>query len=569
MNGETERRPGNFIRHIIEEDLRAGRHGGRVATRFPPEPNGYLHIGHAKSICLNFGIAQDYGGTCNLRFDDTNPHKENIEYVEAIQRDVRWLGYDWGERLYFASDYFEQLYDFAVELIEKGKAYVCDLTPEEMRAFRGTLTEPGRDSPYRNRSVAENLDLFRRMRAGEFPDGARVLRAKIDMASPNLNLRDPVLYRIRHGVVHHQTGEEWCIYPMYDFTHPICDALEGITHSLCTLEFEDHRPLYDWVLDNVSVPCHPRQIEFARLNLEYTVMSKRKLTELVEEGYVEGWDDPRMPTLSGLRRRGYTPAAIRDFCERIGVSRADGVVEMGMLESCIREDLNAHAPRRLAVLHPLKVVLVNYPAGRTEELEAPNHPQDPARGSRHLPFCRELYIDRNDFMEDPPKKFKRLKPGGEVRLRYAYVIRCEEVIRNNQGEIVELRCCYDPATLHADPEERKVKGVIHWVSARHALEAEIRLYDRLFSHPNPGEAARQEGRDWKDFLNPRSLRTLTRCKVEPSLVQACPGDRFQFEREGYFCLDEAHISGNRPVFNRIVTLRDSWVKIAARSHGPA
>ncbi len=567
MSEQQGRQPGNFIRHIIDEDLAAGRHGGRVATRFPPEPNGYLHIGHAKSICLNFGIAEDYGGTCNLRFDDTNPHKEDTEYVEAIQRDVHWLGYDWDGRLFFASDYFEQLYAFAVELIEQGKAYVCDLTPEQVREYRGTLTRPGRESPYRQRPVEENLDLFARMRAGEFPDGARVLRARIDMASPNMNLRDPTLYRIRHGVIHHQTGEAWCIYPMYDFTHPICDALEGITHSLCTLEFEDHRPLYDWVLDNVSVPCHPRQIEFSRLNLEYTVMSKRRLTELVEDGYVEGWDDPRMPTITGLRRRGYTPAAIRDFCERIGVSRADSVVEMGMLESCIREDLNTHAPRRMAVLHPLKVVLVNYPEDGEELLEAANHPQDPAMGSRRLPFTRELYIDRHDFMEEPPRKFKRLVPGGEVRLRYAYVIRCEEIIRDNRGDIVELRCSYDPDTLHANPEGRKVKGVIHWVSAPHALEAEIRLYDRLFSHPVPDAAARESGGDWKDFLNPDSLRTLTRCRLEPSLAEAHPGERFQFEREGYFCLDEVHGSGDRPLFNRVVTLRDTWAKIEQQQRG--
>ena len=560
MNGSEGRRGSNFIRQIIEEDLRAGRNDGRVATRFPPEPNGYLHIGHAKSICLNFGIAEDYGGTCNLRFDDTNPHKENAEFVAAIQRDVHWLGYDWGDRLFFASDYFSRLYAFAVELIKAGKAYVCDLSPEQVREYRGTLTEAGRNSPYRDRPVAENLDLFARMRAGEFPDGARVLRAKIDMASPNMNLRDPTLYRIRHGVIHHQTGEEWCIYPMYDFTHPICDALEGITHSLCTLEFEDHRPLYDWILDNVSVPCHPRQIEFARLNLEYTVMSKRKLTELVEEGYVEGWDDPRMPTLSGLRRRGYTPAAIREFCARIGVSRSDSVVEMGMLESCIREDLNTHAPRRMAVLHPLKVVIVNYPEGREEKLTAANHPQDDTMGTRRLPFGREIYIDRNDFMEDPPKKFKRLVPGGEVRLRYAYIIRCEEVIRNNQGEIVELRCSYDPDTLGANPEGRKVKGVIHWVSADHAVEAEVRLYDRLFSHPTP-DAAREADKDYKDYINPDSLRTLTRCRLEPALAEARPGDRFQFEREGYFCLDDAHASGGMPVFNRVVTLRDTWAKL--------
>jgi glutaminyl-tRNA synthetase len=508
MNEAPIRSPGNFIRQIIEQDIQSNKHGGRVATRFPPEPNGYLHIGHAKSICLNFGIAVDYLGSCNLRFDDTNPHKENIEYVKAIEEDVRWLGYDWGDRLYYASDYFEQLYTFAVELIEKELAYVCDLTADEIRSYRGTLTGPGKDSPYRERDVDENLDLFRRMRAGDFEDGERVLRAKIDMGSPNMNLRDPTLYRIRHGVIHHQTGEAWCIYPMYDFTHPISDALEGITHSICTLEFEDHRPLYDWVLEHVSVPCRPRQIEFSRLNLEYTLMSKRKLTELVEDGYVEGWDDPRMPTIAGLRRRGFTPASLRDFCERIGVSKSENTVEMGVLENSIREDLNAHAPRRMAVLHPLKVVITNYPEGGEEDVQAANHPQDENMGMRSLRFTRELYIDREDFREEAPKKFKRLVSGGEVRLRNAYVIRCDEVIKNNQGEVVELHCSYDAATLGANPEDRKVKGVIHWVSARYGVAAEVRLYDRLFSHPAPDNA--RDGRNYREHLNPDSLRTLSR-----------------------------------------------------------
>ncbi len=562
---DTAPRPTNFIRQIIERDLGENRHDGRVVTRFPPEPNGYLHIGHAKSICLNFGIAEDYRGECHLRFDDTNPHKENAEFVAAIQEDVKWLGYDWGDQVYFASDYFEQLYEFAVELIKKGKAFVCDLSAEEIREYRGTLTRPGIDSPYRNRSVEENLDLFRRMRAGEFEDGARVLRARIDMTSPNMNLRDPTLYRIRHGVVHHQTGEEWCIYPMYDYTHPISDALEGVTHSICTLEFEDHRPLYDWVLDNVSVPCHPQQIEFSRLNLEYTVVSKRKLTQLVEEGFVEGWDDPRMPTLSGLRRRGYTAASIRDFCDRIGVTKSDNVVEMGVLENCIREDLNANAPRRMAVLHPLKIVIENFPEGEVEEVEAMNHPQDPAWGSRSLPFTREIYIERDDFREEAPRKFKRLVSGGEVRLRYAYVIRCHEVLKSNQGEIIELRCTYDPGTLGADPEGRKVKGVIHWVSATHGAEAEIRLYDRLFNHPRPDLGG--ENQDFRELLNPDSLRTLTRCRVEPALATAKAGERFQFERVGYFSVDPARAAGGVPVFNRIVTLRDTWAKIEKQQAG--
>ena len=558
MSLEQGSKPSNFIRHIIDADLAANKNNGRVATRFPPEPNGYLHIGHAKSIVLNFGIARDYQGTCNLRFDDTNPHKENIDFVRAIQEDVRWLGYDWDDRLYYASDYFEKLYGFAVELIEKDLAFVCDLNAEQIREYRGTLKEPGKDSPYRNRSVEENLDLFQRMRNGEFKDGEKVLRAKIDMASPNINLRDPTLYRIRHGVIHHQTGSEWCLYPMYDYTHPISDALEGITHSICTLEFEDHRPLYDWVLDNISIGCHPQQIEFSRLNLQYTVMSKRKLTELVDQGYVEGWDDPRMPTIAGLRRRGYTSASIREFCDRIGVTKADNSVEMAMLESAIRDDLNVSAPRRMAVLHPLKVVIENYPEGKVEELDAANHPQDESMGSRKIPFSREIYIDQEDFRESANKKFKRLVAGGEVRLRNAYVIRCDEVIKNEQGDIIELRCSYDPATLGANPEGRKVKGVIHWVSAQHALEAEVRMYDRLFSHPTPDDG--KDGVDYKERINPDSLHTLSYCYLEPALSEAQPGDRFQFEREGYFSKDPDQ-AGDKPVFNLTVGLRDSWVKI--------
>ncbi|MCW8955837.1 MAG: glutamine--tRNA ligase/YqeY domain fusion protein [Gammaproteobacteria bacterium] len=558
MSLEPGSRPSNFIRHIIDDDLAANKNEGKVATRFPPEPNGFLHIGHAKSIVLNFGIARDYRGTCNLRFDDTNPHKENVDFVEAIKQDVKWLGYDWEDRLYFASDYFEKLHGFALELIEAGKAYVCDLSAEQTREYRGTLTEPGKDSPYRSRSVAENLDLFKRMRAGEFADGERVLRAKIDMASPNMNMRDPTLYRIRHGVIHHQTGSEWCLYPMYDFTHPISDALEGITHSICTLEFADHRPLYDWVLDNITIPCHPQQIEFSRLNLQYTVMSKRKLTELVDEGYVEGWDDPRMPTIAGLRRRGYTAGSIREFCERIGVTKSDNSVEMGMLESTIREDLNTNAERRMAVLHPLKVVIENYPEGQTEELEALNHPQNEAMGTRKIPFSRELYIDQEDFRESANNKFKRLVAGGEVRLRNAYVIRCDEVIKDEAGEVIELRCSYDAATLGANPAGRKVKGVIHWVSAAHAIEAEVRLYDRLFTHATPDDG--KEGVDYKERINPDSLRTLTSCYLEPSLKNAKPGERFQFEREGYFCRDTEHYH-DKPLYNLTVGLRDSWAKI--------
>jgi len=556
-NEETPR--SNFIRQIIDKDIAANKNNGAVVTRFPPEPNGYLHIGHAKSICLNFGIALDYKGTCNLRFDDTNPNKESLEFVESIQQDVAWLGFDWGDEVLFSSNYFEQLHDYAVELIKAGKAYVCNLNADQVREYRGNLTKPGKDSPNRANSVDENIDLFARMRAGEFEDGAYVLRAKIDMASPNMNMRDPTLYRIRNGVVHHQTGEAWCIYPMYDFTHPISDAIEGITHSLCTLEFEDHRPLYDWLLDNISIECHPQQIEFSRLNLEYTVMSKRKLTLLVDEGLVEGWNDPRMPTIAGLRRRGFTPASIREFCERIGITKSDNTVEMGVLESCIRDDLNNTAARRMAVLNPLKVVIENYPEGQVEELDAANHPQDESFGTRKIPFSREVYIDRDDFMEiKPNKKFKRLVTGGEVRLRNGYVIRCDEAIKDEQGEITELRCSYDDATLGANPEGRKVKGVIHWVSAEHAVEAEVRLYDRLFSQPTPD--ADKEA-DFRDHLNPESLSTLQGCQLERSLGEAEVGERFQFEREGYFCADIAPTVDGKPVFNRTVTLRDTWAKI--------
>ena len=552
---EEIKTPSNFIRQIIDTDIANGKNDGKVATRFPPEPNGYLHIGHAKSICLNFGIAQDYNGTCNLRFDDTNPHKENIEFVESIKRDVEWLGFKW-TALFYASDYFDKLYHYAIDLIKQGKAYVDDLSADEIRQHRGTLTEPGKNSPYRDRSVEENLDLFQRMQAGEFEDGSRVLRAKIDMASPNINLRDPTIYRIRRGAVHHQTGTEWSIYPMYDYTHCVSDALEGITHSLCTLEFEDHRPLYDWFLDQLDVPCHPQQIEFSRLNLEYTVMSKRKLTELVNEGHVDGWDDPRMPTIAGLRRRGYTPASLREFARRIGITKSDNTVEMGVLEDCIREDLNESALRRMAVLNPLKLVLTNYPEQQTEQLSAHNHPQKPELGERELPFSRELYIDQSDFMQDPPKGFKRLVPGGEVRLRNAYVIRCDEVVTDGHGNVIELRCSYDADTLGKNPEGRKVKGVIHWVEAHHAIEAEVRLYDRLFSQANPDA----KGGDFRDVLNPESLRSLVQCYLEPSVAAAKPGQQFQFEREGYFCLDEMHVHGQKPVYNRTVTLRDVWEK---------
>ena len=556
MSGESGNAPTNFIRQIIDKDLASGKHQ-RIHTRFPPEPNGYLHIGHAKSIVLNFGIAQDYPGTCNLRFDDTNPAKEEEEFVAAIKEDVRWLGYDWAE-LRFASDYFEQLYEHAVQLIKSGKAFVCDLTAEEVRETRGTLTEPGRESPFRNRPIEENLDLFQRMRAGEFPDGSRTLRARIDMASPNINLRDPALYRIRHGLIHHQTGDEWCIYPMYDYTHPISDAIEGITHSLCTLEFEDHRPLYDWVLDNIVIDCHPRQIEFSRLNLEYTVMSKRRLTQLVQEKRVAGWDDPRMPTIAGLRRRGYTPESIRSFCEAIGVTKSEGTVEMGVLENSIRGHLDAMAPRRMAVLDPLKLVITNYPADGSELLQASNHPKDESMGTRELAFTREVFIDHADFREEANKKYKRLVLGGEVRLRNAYVIRCDEAIKDDAGNIIELHCTYDPETLGHNPEGRKVRGVIHWVSASQGVRAEIRLYDRLFSIAEPGK-----DHDFHKDINPDSLRVLGECVVEPALAHVASDERFQFEREGYFCLDSKDSAPGRLVFNRIVSLRDSWSKIDA------
>ena len=548
-------RPLDFIRQIVADDLKAGKYK-RILTRFPPEPNGYLHIGHAKSICLNFGLAREFGGLCNLRFDDTNPVKEEQEYVDSIMADVRWLGFDWGERLYFASDYFDQMYDYAVHLIKSGKAYVCSLSAEEIRAYRGTLTEPGKESPYRNRSVQENLDLFERMRAGEFPDGAHVLRAKIDMASGNINLRDPVLYRIFHAE-HHRTGDKWCIYPMYDYAHPISDALEGVTHSICTLEFEDHRPLYDWTLDHLPVPSRPYQYEFARLNLAYTVLSKRRLIKLVQEGKVAGWDDPRMPTLSGLRRRGYPPEAIRKFCDLIGVGKRENLVDMALLEYCVREELNVTAPRVMAVLRPLKVVLLNYPGDRVEELEAVNNPEDPAAGTRLVPFSRELYIERDDFLEEPPKKFFRLAPGREVRLRYAYFIRCVDVIKDETGEILELHCTYDPETKGGyAPDGRKVKATLHWVSAPHSLPAEVRLYDRLFTEPEPGAATG----NFLDDLNPDSLEILNICRVEPSLGAARPGARFQFERLGYFAVDPDSTPQNL-IFNRTVTLKDPWAKL--------
>jgi glutaminyl-tRNA synthetase len=563
MNSEVVvNTPKNFIRQIIDADIAANKHGGKIVTRFPPEPNGYLHIGHAKSICLNFGIARDYQGQCNLRFDDTNPNKENMEFVNSIEADVRWLGFDWGSETYYASNYFEHLYNFAIELIQKGKAYVCDQNAEDMRASRGTLTEPGTDSPYRNRSVEENLDLFQQMRSGEFADGAKVLRARIDMTSPNMNMRDPTLYRIRHGVIHHQTGSEWCLYPMYDFTHPISDALEGITHSLCTLEFEDHRPLYDWVLDNITIDCHPRQIEFSRLNLQYTVMSKRKLTQLVDEGYVNGWDDPRMPTIAGLRRRGYSAESIRVFCDRIGVTKSDNSVEMSILESCIREDLNEHAPRRMAVLKPLKVTITNYPEDQVEELTAPSHPQNEAMGTRLIPFSREIYIDHDDFLEVKPNKhFKRLVTAGEVRLRNGYIIRCDEVIKDDAGNIIELLCSYDAETLGKNPADgRKVKGVIHWVSAKHGIQAKVRLYDRLFVEAVPDSKSHEK--PYTDLLNPDSLLEYEQCYLEPALVDAKVGEQFQFEREGYFTLDSG--GNEQPVFNRTVTLRDSWAKMEGK-----
>jgi glutaminyl-tRNA synthetase len=549
----------DFIRAIVAEDLKTNKYGGRVHTRFPPEPNGYLHIGHAKSICLNFGIAAESGGLCNLRFDDTNPSKEDVEYVESILEDVRWLGFDWGDRLFYASDYIEQLYQYATQLIKKGKAYVCDLSAEEIREYRGTLTEPGRNSPYRERSVEENLDLFERMRAGEFPDGSRVLRAKIDMASPNLNMRDPVMVRILHAE-HHRTGDKWCIYPTYDFAHGQCDSIEGITHSICTLEFEDHRPLYDWYLGELGI-YHPQQIEFARLILSYTVLSKRKLLQLVQEGHVTGWDDPRMPTLSGLRRRGYTPEAIRNFCERIGVAKSNSVVDIALLEHCLREDLNQRAPRVMAVLRPLRVVIDNYPEDQVEELEAVNNPEDASMGTRKTPFSRVLYVEQDDFREDPPPKFFRLAPGREVRLRYAYFIKCVGVVKDERtGAVIELHCTYDPQTRGGDaPDGRKVKATLHWVSAAHALQAEVRLYDHLFLQPNPGDV--EDGADFKANLNPNSLETLRPCCVEPSLAGATPGSRYQFERQGYFCVDPVDSALGALVFNRTVSLRDTWAKI--------
>ena len=553
--------PSDFIRTIINEDIASNKYGRRVHTRFPPEPNGYLHVGHAKSICLNFGIAAQYNGLCNLRFDDTNPTREEEEYTQSILEDVRWLGFDWDDRLFYASDYFEQMYDYAVQLVTDGKAYVDDLSADEIREYRGTLTNPGKESPYRNRPVEENLDLFQRMRAAEFPNGARVLRAKIDMASPNLNMRDPVMYRILHAE-HHRAGNNWCIYPMYDWAHGLEDSIEGITHSICTLEFEDHRPLYDWFLDRLGV-YHPRQIEFARLNLTYTVMSKRKLLQLVQKGHVISWDDPRMPTISGLRRRGYTPESIRDFSDRIGVAKTDSTIDIALLEHCIREHLNKTAPRVMAVLNPLRVVIDNYPEGQEEEMDAINNPEDPNAGTRKVPFSRVLYIERDDFREDPPAKFFRLAPGREVRLRYAYLITCVRVVKNERsGEVVELHCTYDPATRGGNtPDGRKIKATIHWVSATHALQADIRLYDRLFKVEDPGDVTNAD--DFESVLNPDSLRIL-RGYVEPSLAGAAPASRYQFERLGYFCVDTKDSSPGRPVFNRTVALRDSWAKIEKR-----
>ena len=553
--------PSHFIRNIIREDLKNNKNDGRVHTRFPPEPNGYLHIGHAKSICLNFGMAEEFNGLCNLRFDDTNPAKEEIEYVESIKEDILWLGYDWEDRLYFASDYFDTLYEFAVKLINAGKAFVCDLTADEIRETRGTLTESGKESPYRSRSIDENLDLFQRMKNGEFNDGEKVLRAKIDMSASNLNLRDPVMYRILHKS-HHRTGDKWCIYPMYDFTHGESDSIEGITHSLCTLEFEDHRPLYDWYVKALEIH-HPQQIEFARLNLNYTVMSKRKLLQLVQEKYVSGWDDPRMPTLSGYRRRGFTPEAIRDFCDRIGIAKRESVVDIALLEHCQREHLNIAAPRRMAVLNPLKVVITNYPDGLTEEMEAVNNPEDASAGTRKVPFSKIIYIEREDFMEDPPKKFFRLGPGREVRLRYAYFITCEEVIKDENGQIVELGCTFDPASRGGNsPDGRKVKATLHWVSAEHAVDAEVRLYDKLFLKEDPLKV--EEGSDWKDSINPDSLIILRNCKIEPDLETVEPGYRCQFERQGYFVVDKDSGSEHL-IFNRTVTLKDTWAKIQKQS----
>ena len=557
-NGEAKPEPLDFIREIVAADLASGKHASTV-TRFPPEPNGYLHIGHAKSICLNFGISiENEGGVCHLRFDDTNPAKEDVEYVDSIKEDVQWLGFDWGKNIYFASDYFEKLYGFAVELIQSGKAFVCELTLDEIAGHRGTPTKPGTNSPYRDRSPGENLELFQRMRDGEFADGTRVLRAKIDMASPNLHMRDPVLYRIRK-TLHHRTGNKWCLYPMYDFTHCLSDSIEGITHSLCTLEFEVHRPLYDWVLDNVAIDSRPRQIEFARLSLTYTVLSKRKLLTLVEEGRVNGWDDPRMPTVSGLRRRGYTPASIRSFCKTIGITKFNSLTDVALLEHSIRQDLNDTTPRRMAVLRPLKVVITNFDEDKVEELEAANHPKDPEAGTRSVPFTREIYVERDDFMEEPPRKFFRLGPGREVRLRFAYFITCNDVIKNAAGEVTELHCTYDPETHGGSaPDGRKVKGTIHWVSASHAFEAQVRLYDRLFTVEDPNKE--DDGKTYLDHLNAESQEVIADAKLEPGLAKAEPGERFQFERLGYFCADAGDSQAGKPVFNRTVTLRDAWAK---------
>ena len=562
MSSEETGNAVDFIRQIVEADIASGKHQGNVVTRFPPEPNGYLHIGHAKSICLNFGIAREYEGRCHLRFDDTNPTAEEVEYVDSIQEDVRWLGGDWGEHLHFASDYFDQLHEFAVELVRKGKAYVCELGQEEIREQRGVPGKPGQESPFRDRPVQESLELFERMRAGEFDPGTRTLRAKIDMASPNLVMRDPVIYRILDAS-HHRTGDRWRIYPMYDFTHCLSDAIEGITHSLCTTEFEVRRPLYDWVLDNVSAPCHPQQIEFARLNLTYTVMSKRKLLELVEEKRVSGWDDPRIPTIGGLRRRGYTPSSIRTFCDKIGMAKRENTIEVALLEHCLREELNKTAPRVMGVLRPLKLIVDNYPQDAQDELDAINNPEDESAGTRKVPFSRELWIEHSDFMEDPPRKFFRLGPGREVRLRYGFLVTCTDFARDESGEVVEVHCEYDPETRGGNaPDGRKVKGTIHWVSARHAIDAEVRLYDHLFRVEEPGDV--EEGRDWKENLNPDSLEVLASAKLEPSLSGAVSGTRYQFERHGYFCVDSADSTEERPVFLRTVSLRDSWAKIAKK-----
>ncbi|MFP4630390.1 MAG: glutamine--tRNA ligase/YqeY domain fusion protein [Desulfohalobiaceae bacterium] len=561
---EENKGSSNFIRTIIKNDLQSGKHT-QIVTRFPPEPNGYLHIGHAKSICLNFGMAWEFGGRCHLRFDDTNPLKENEEYVSSIKEDVHWLGYDWGEHLYFASDYFDQLYEFAQHLVKEGKAFVCSLSPEEIREYRGTLTEPGKNSPYRDRSVEENLELLEGMRRGKYAEGEHVLRAKIDMAASNINMRDPVIYRIMHAT-HHRTGDKWCIYPTYDFAHGLSDAIEGVTHSLCSMEFEDHRPLYDWFVDNVPVPARPRQYEFARLNMGYTVLSKRKLIQLVQEGYVQGWDDPRMPTICGLRRRGVSPASLRNFCEMIGVGRSDNLVDMSMLEHAVREDLNRTAPRVMGVLDPLKVIIINYPPEQEEQLEALNNPEDPQAGVRDVPFGREIYIEKEDFREDPPRKFYRLAPGREVRLRYAYFITCVEVVKDQEGNIQELHCTYDPETRGGNsPDGRKVKSTLHWVSAEHCKPAEVRLYDRLFTKPDPAAEERKTG-DFKSCLNQDSLQVLQDCRVEPSLEGLRPGDRVQFERKGYFCMDPDS-NPERLIFNRTVALRDTWAKIEAREKG--